>query len=505
MSPEVAALATAALLILYQGLALIPFHFGGSLGERDGYRMLLGLLDCLQRGVWFDSALLYNRQVSFGYFALLHTLAPGSGASAAAVIALMDWVSLAAAVLFVVPFFFVVDRLFGRAEAVIASLLLPAVPVWWQVSRYGHPITPALLLFFGGLALAATGRALWTLGAAALFAAALAFRFDVVLLFPLIACVARPAGAGWRRPVAFAAAYTALAVAVFLAAQAALPPIRGAAAPEGVLELLRRYEDPGRLREFLRLDCTMVGEAFGAAFLAAMPAAILLLRRTRRALRPLLFVAYPAAVNLVFWMPNPNPPRHYILLAPAAAVCGAVVLRFALERLRLTRPAWWWGAGLAGAAAAVLLSVAIQWGPIGRLPEVRSLFGDYRALARRQAAWSRLGAQLVALPPLGRPALVLCDAYYVAGRMELLRPGARAQLDEQPVQGQRLQFLTVREGGNTFVMLVQSWEPAEVQALDAARLFPDSVLIVDPYNPDIHYQGSRPRLDVAADFASARR
>jgi hypothetical protein len=56
-----------AVLVAVQAASLFPFRFIGGFGERDSYRMLLGLVDTLANRTPFDSSLLYNRQASFGY------------------------------------------------------------------------------------------------------------------------------------------------------------------------------------------------------------------------------------------------------------------------------------------------------------------------------------------------------------------------------------------------------------------------------------------------------
>ena len=70
-----------AVLVAVQAASLFPFRFIGQFGERDSYRMLLGLVDTLTSGTPFDSSLLYNRQVSFGYYGFWYLLAPLIGNS----------------------------------------------------------------------------------------------------------------------------------------------------------------------------------------------------------------------------------------------------------------------------------------------------------------------------------------------------------------------------------------------------------------------------------------
>jgi hypothetical protein len=57
-----------AILVALQAATLFHFRFVGEFGERDSYRMFLGLIDTLMNGTRFNSALLYNREISFGYY-----------------------------------------------------------------------------------------------------------------------------------------------------------------------------------------------------------------------------------------------------------------------------------------------------------------------------------------------------------------------------------------------------------------------------------------------------
>ncbi|MDQ2711055.1 MAG: glycosyltransferase family 39 protein [Acidobacteriota bacterium] len=298
---------TIAILVLVQAIALFPFRFTGGMQERDSYRMLLGMLDGITRGTYFASPLLYNREVSFGYYALIYGLSSLFGNSPAALVAIMNAISFAAAVLFVIPFYLVVEELFDRYTAIAACTLLAVVPVWWNVALYGHPIMPAMLLLFSAMAVLARQRStitplhirwlvVFTLGLA------LTFRFDVTLLFPALAAVI------WHRTPRIRAAaitfafYSIGAILFFKLAQLALPAVKNGPPPESILALLQRFENlgqvSGNVKEAIREAIIFMGEGFTPLLvMLAIPAFLIVI--CRRNVAQILFVCVPILLTAI--------------------------------------------------------------------------------------------------------------------------------------------------------------------------------------------------------------
>ena len=102
------------LIVLFHATVLLPFRFTTAMQERDSYRMLLGLLDMVSRNIPFESSLLYNRELSFGYYGLIYSLTAVVGSSPATVIHVMNLLSILSAVGLVIPFYLIVLRLFGE-------------------------------------------------------------------------------------------------------------------------------------------------------------------------------------------------------------------------------------------------------------------------------------------------------------------------------------------------------------------------------------------------------
>ncbi len=494
-----------AALVLFQAIILVPFRYTGAMQERDSYRMVLGVLDGFQRSSFFSSPLFYNREASFGYYALIRLLADVCGRSEPTLIALMNAVSLASAILFVIPFYLLAERLFGQWIAFSSCLVLAVMPVWWNVGLYGHPIMPAMLLFFAGLASLAMSAG-ETFSPAArlcsllLFAAALTFRFDLTLLFPAVA------GVVWFRSQRTSTTaketlfYAIGAIVLFKIAQAMLPPVQGGPAPASIVQLLERFHNFGWLSGGLKMT---LRTAFIAMVIAFSPVALFLgLLGTWLGFRELdtkqiLFNGCIIVVNIFFWLPNASSPRHYVPMAPAlavSAVLGTVWLARRVAKLEM-RPALVRWCGAAVAAGIVCASLAISFGP-GILAEMRSPYLTRFSIQKERANESKIADELTSLSSVTSPVIVLCDSTLVAARMESRAAGVQVyphvyyMKDGTPLLFHEVVYRNIR-----LYMFEQSWLPEEVDfALDRLHVYPQFPVLVDPYNPRISYHGSRERV-----------
>jgi 4-amino-4-deoxy-L-arabinose transferase-like glycosyltransferase len=83
----------------------------------------------------------------------------------------------------------------------------------------------------------------------------------------------------------------------------------------------------------------------------------MLLRKGR--ISALLYVSGLIALNLLFWFPNPSPPRHYLMMAPAMSVSAALVSEALAGRIARLRSYSGWIAGIAAAFCIVGISLAL--------------------------------------------------------------------------------------------------------------------------------------------------
>ena len=82
--------------------------------------------------------------------------------------------------------------------------------------------------------------------------------------------------------------------------------------------LLATFHAPSHYISGLRDSVIALGQGFTGVLLVAIPVSAWILFR-KRDYPALLFVSGAIALNLVFWLPNPSPARHYLrsLRSPA--------------------------------------------------------------------------------------------------------------------------------------------------------------------------------------------
>ena len=187
-----------ATLTLLAGLSYLPFVYRDAFGELDAYRVANGIINAMATGESLVESRLFNGKISFGYYTLLYLFRPIFENHLALVVTFMNFINAISAILMVIPFFFVVKRYWGTTVAILANGLLIFVPVWWNVSLYGHPMMQPIAIFFTGLALlgyrsqqanssaSASKMALLDISIIIVFSICLTFRLDAVLMFPLI-------------------------------------------------------------------------------------------------------------------------------------------------------------------------------------------------------------------------------------------------------------------------------------------------------------------------------
>lgn len=502
--PKVSATKTLVLLILIQASILCPFRFTVGFPDRDSYRMMLGILDCVARGTYFNSPLLYNRQVSFGYYGLIYFLSLPLGRAPTTVIEIMNAVSLLAAIFFVIPFYLVLERLFGSGVAVAASIVLPLTPVWWNNGLYGHPTVPGMFLFFSALAFlvvpaVSTRPIAVRLIALGLIALSLTFRLDLVLLFPALVAVILYRERRWERSLKESVFYVVGSLGLFKLGQLALPAVQGTA-PVSVSTLLYRFQDPRRvsglaLQAVVRAIASL-GEAFTPFLLVLALLAFWILIR-RRNLPQILFAAGVIIISALFWFPNPNPIRHYVPMAPATSTAASVAGIWLASKISFQpwREKFDWACGAIIGSFCLAVSLGLPHTP-GLLNRLYSPFLGRFAEDQYRIRASQIASDLVSVHASKQKIVVLCDAVFVAARMEMLASGVTVRLHYYPVKNFRVPmvFYEAIFRGTSFMMFESSFVPNLVDAaLDRFNLEPCCPVLVDPYNPAIIYRGRRLR------------
>lgn len=490
--------------------------YGHAFGERDSYRVMVGLSDVLLHGRAMTGPLLYGQGASPAYYLLMRvlswTLAPTAAGLARLAGALNGLTTLCMALIFV-PVHRVACAVGGAGLGLAAVAVLGAVPVWQAVAEYAHPMWPASLAVLVAVALAARwggpapGRVSSATGpVVAALAVGMSMRLDIVLMTPMLlgCCVVgdRFSAALGRRALFSVAA----ALAIVLVLRRLGPPV---AAPEGgVFDLLVHWHNPDRF--VLEFGPAQLGflKALNPLLVATFLAGVVHAVRQRR--WRLLLLTVPAVVlNYLFWIPNFYPERHFLYCVPGIAIAAGCVAADVLAgriRTRLLRPpvaagcllaipalccvAWMTGSvvptylstmplmvlnvlgvGTAGGdprrerravAAAAMLCVLLA-GPVLAGGRLRYSNPYDRGMADRVGCFADA---LASLPRLGRVVTVVGDAYPLVARMQSRR-GAPLEV------ALHIPWLEVSTPENRYEFFIQGWvgpDAARAVAMLAATM-----------------------------------
>ena len=316
-------------------LLVLPFVFHDVVGEPDLERMVMAVIYGASSGLQAAAGYHYGLEVSFGYYwAQYHLLPAAVLLDSSALIAAVNFIGYASAVLAVGALALYVGRLFGVVTAVVTCVLFGFSPVFLDLGTSGHPQVPGLALTLIGAWLLTYATDIGLPGARRVFAGVAAFvalsialtmRGDFILAFPFITVIAGEQELRSRRAWLQAAAWRLLvlvtAFAVFVAIQAHFYSEPGGNAGFAAKFFATFYKMDTVPRGLLVVVlCT--GVATMAAFVA------LLFSRWARALPLVNVIALLALAvpSLAFWLPNSTPGRHLILVTLAVALAIALIL-----------------------------------------------------------------------------------------------------------------------------------------------------------------------------------
>jgi hypothetical protein len=220
-------------------------------------------------------------------------------------------------------------------------------------------------------------------------------------------------------------------------------------------------------------------------------AAWVLLRQKRLAL--FVFVTGEVLVNTCFFLLDPWPPRHYLLMTPAVAISAGILIARSLQAFE---PEPGTGKTVLGAAAisslVVLASLSLNGGP-GHFSYFRSEFLDQQTMKRQIAEASAVADKLIHLPKLGTPVIVLCDSNLVLAQMEKRAAGLSATFRTVDAGESHVGVHDVTEGYNRFIMIEQGWEPNTIKALDNSSQYA-GLPVLTSAGAGVEYLGPRRRI-----------
>jgi hypothetical protein len=358
--------------VLVYALSVLPFVFHDVVGEPDLERTVMAIIYGASSGMHESAGYHYGLEVSFGYYAALYHLLPqGVLLDSSALIAAINFIGYASAVLAIGMLALYLARLFGVATAVTACILFAFSPVFLDLGTSGHPQVPGLALVLLGAWLLTyvtyvpdtyltygtdTGRrtayrVVAAVAAWAAMSAALSMRADFVLAFPFITLVAGERELAsrqlWLRAAGqrLAVLIPAFAFFLFVQTQAYREPGGNAGFVSAFFATFYKTDTVPRGLLVVVL-CTGVASVLALALLGCLRAA-----RTVPLVNVVALLAL-ALPSLAFWLPNSTPGRHLILVTLAVALAIALMLTRSAG-LRWSRPQW-------AIAVAALLALANQ-------------------------------------------------------------------------------------------------------------------------------------------------
>jgi hypothetical protein len=399
------------------------------------------------------------------------------------------------------------------------------------VSEYAHPVWPALMFFLIALAVAASrdnfsglGKYICDGAVALALGVCFSMRFDVVVMAPMMSAFRVKKGEFSLAPT------LRLVLTGLVAVAAALVLKRFNADPvldsqsESLWHLLTTYFTPGHFVSELKRALPSFALAMNPFLLIAFVASIVYMA-CKGYLEAFLLTVPTVALNFLFWIPQHNP-RHYLYLVPALVLAVAPVTADLMDggsrSRKFRRPCVVLALLCVGVSSvlhpifsgrtvlyehsllAVLVSVAAYQVVRERLPRAAALFTagmiafatvvtvvavmrPNRFAMQNQyppgmgAQYTRLGKPLLALPPLGKPVLVVADAFPIVAAMQMNASKPLAIASPRPT------LLEVKSENNRFEFFTQGWlQQDAVEAAITLSRDTEIALLTDPtIAPDV--------------------
>ncbi|MEH2375506.1 hypothetical protein [Nostoc sp.] len=462
-------------ILILLGLAsslYLTIVYKDTLGERDTFRMAMGLIDSITSNKPLGSAMLYGRDISFAYFALLDFFTPIFKTNLALIIPFMNYINALSAILMVLPFFFLVKRYWGTSVALLANILLMFIPAWRATSQYGHPMTEAILFMFIGLALIGYRSFLTSMRLGwkrlilldiliiAVFALCLMFRLDAILMFPLIPACLLLDNFPFKKIVSTSILYSFFPLIVFKVMQSQLPYIDENS--NGIFAQLLLWNNPARyVDNLLRGNLLFIWGLNPLVCLIFLISCIYLLYKRHR-YSDLFFVLPTVLLNYIFWLPNPFPARHFIYISPVVAISIAIFLSDVFPTIK----SFVKNNRNTGVTLAVILifSVFISYKYSYSVP----LSKKYSYAVRQ------LGNELQQLEPKDQPIFVVGDTIPAVVQMQLMSKDIKVEykktniLTDDDIKAQEksafksepiyISVIVVENKKNKFICYFQGWK-----------------------------------------------
>jgi hypothetical protein len=316
----------------------LPFAYHFTLSEPDLARMMAALVYGHATGLQDAAGMHYGARFSFGYYQLLYAVAPSDWLQSPDLAGrLINAMGIVAGLACAAACTLYLRSLFELRAAAAASMIFLLSPMMLPLALSGHPLVGAAAsLFFAGWLLVqaqphqGTPYVWRVVAAALLLLGALTLRAEVILAFPFLLFAARAPAPDAHAPWFL---YATRAIALIGAFAAFLFLQRGYVAESGgaaasLLGFMQAFMSSGRTVHGL----AVLGLGAGLMTLAAVLWTVWRNGASARELWLPLALGLPA---LVFWLPNPQPARHFFFPVLALAlIVGLCLARSPLGRSR---------------------------------------------------------------------------------------------------------------------------------------------------------------------------
>ena len=328
-------------------LVIGAYHYRGEFSEDDSYGVLVGLLNGQATGRWSDDPAQYGIRFGYGYVALIYWLADMHVFTITRdnLIEAINGIGFAAAIVSTALCMVTLRIMYGATVALIATSVLIFSPLFLEMATSGHQLLIALAFFLAAnLLLVLDVRGIWAIAAHVaailLLFIGLTMRAELPLAFPWLTLALpphlNPTVRSFSRAIMTRCTVCVIAFALFLIVLhygVHAPVANGntkANAMNGISTFLAAFyklDNIPRGFVILAIGCGLMTVLLGSISLAAQAA---WLARDPHWLKTLLFGANllaPVSLILfgaVFWVPNPNPARHFTFVLLGLSVLAAL-------------------------------------------------------------------------------------------------------------------------------------------------------------------------------------
>ena len=497
----------AALLLLLFVIGVHAFQYRGVLGESDLYRVLDGMLDGAVSGLGLGSDLHYGRDFGFGYILALYALMPAEVLrDPDKLIPLINNLGLYSIILGLFFFWLSICLVHGSRAATVALALFAFSPMVLELATSGHQILIAFFFLSAAAACLFWRVAGWRAVSAAivgtiLLICGLCVRAEIFLALPYLV-LTRLNFASWHiflRSVTARALSPTAALIAYLALKHNIVSTPHGFEAQSFLKLFYHWSNVGPAIVYMSLGCGI------ATVLGAGVVVLAIVRRvwssarddTKSTLEQLIGPIALILVPFLFWVGNPQPSRHFLLMLAGISI----LIGWAVSNLLTFRvvPALVTVLGIIGANQVLsegvrpaLLRMNAARSPYHLPPETHATF-THAPLGWIWRHHATHEFRLLRWKALGDMVATACDANTVIFSDEsaqifsrLYAGGAPVQSSVRDIHGFPAFSGTLGAHHYVFISKIEGWPRDAVATVLADPSFDNYQLYADPFLPSIY-------------------